>query len=73
MTPGEELVRQLELLRLRLNESGTERTVGLKDAMGDDCTFYRKSLEKFLTEDYMDLRNHMDNIHELFKTVEGKR
>lgn len=55
--PGERLIRTLEDLRLRLNISGVERTQGLRDAMGSDCTYYRKSLDFFLVRDVDDLQS----------------
>jgi len=66
-TPGEELVDTLEKLRQRLNGSGSERTVGLKDAMGDDCVYYKRSLDKFVREDYVEIR---DIIREATKTLD---
>ena len=58
--PGERLIRILEDLRLRLNTSGVERTQGLRDAMGEDCRFYRKSLDLFLGRDLTDLRQLLE-------------
>ena len=55
MQPGEELIIALDKLRERLSSSGVERTAGLREAMGNDCSFYRKSLDIFLSRDYDDL------------------
>lgn len=69
-TPGEELVDVFNQLRLRLNQSGVERTVGLREAFDDDCAYYRKSLDKFLKQDYVDLRNLTKKITDLLKVIE---
>jgi hypothetical protein len=45
----------LEALLFRLNNSGVERTYGLMTEMGDDCSFFRKSLNIFLDRDYEEL------------------
>jgi len=55
--PGQELIKILEELRNRLNRSGVERTSGLLCNLGDDCSYYRKSLDIFLRKDYEELRN----------------
>jgi hypothetical protein len=76
---GEELIDSLEVLRLKLNtlrerleKSGVERTAGLRDALGSDCRFFRKSLNLFLESDYIELRDMIKEAHNLFNTVEGK-
>lgn len=71
-TPGEQLIELLEQMRNRLNSSGTERTLGLKRAMGDDCVYYKKSMAKFIKDDYVDLKNITDQIQAVFNTIEGK-
>jgi hypothetical protein len=50
--PGEELIQILDELRNVLNRSGVERTAGLLRELGDDCSYYRKSLDIFLKRDY---------------------
>jgi len=71
-SPGEELVDVLNQLRLRLNDSGIERTIGLRDGLGDDCAYYRKSLDKFLRTDYIDVRNLVKKTQELLKVIENE-
>lgn len=78
-TPGEDLIDQLELLRVKLNslrerleQSGVERTAGLRDAMGNDCKFYRKSINLFLERDYIELRTMVKDASHLFDIVEGE-
>jgi len=66
---GDQLLDMLELLRNRLNTSGLERTVGLRDNMGDNCEFYSKSLDLFLRKDYQDLKNLISNIHRKFEEI----
>jgi hypothetical protein len=70
MQPGEDLVRILEVLRTRLNTSGVERTAGLRSAMGDDCTFYRKSLNILLNKDYEDLFGLVKEALREFEKIE---
>ena len=76
---GEELIEELDSLRTemnrlvdKLNASGIERTNGLRQMMGRDCDFYKKSLSLFLTKDYISLRNLIEACHELFERVEGR-
>jgi len=52
LIPGEKLILLLEELRVFMNASGIERTAGLHDALGDDCSYYRKSLDLFLDRDF---------------------
>ena len=47
----------LEKLRRRLNDSRTEMYCGLKYVRGADCSFVRKSLEKFEEYDLEDIRS----------------
>lgn len=77
---GEQLLEQLDELRLslmqleeRLQKSGVERTCGLKKYMGNDCHFYRKSMDLFLRKDYEQLRDMVSSIHRLFSIIEGKQ
>ena len=50
--PGEDLIRLLDDLRVSLDKSGIERTNGIRIGMGDNCEYYRKSLNIFLEKDY---------------------
>jgi hypothetical protein len=74
--PGQELLEILNKIRKldttdehisfvalvhRLNKSGVERTAGLLYAMGNDCSYYRKSLDIFLRRDYEDLKQIINN------------
>ena len=79
MTPGDELINTLDDLRLslnnlkdRLNSSGVERTKGLRDAMGEDCSFYRRSLDIFLQKDYLEIRNLIAKVNTLYEQIEVK-
>lgn len=69
--PGEDLIVVLEKFRQRLNSSGVERTAGLRAAMGDDCTFYRKSLNLLLKRDYDELHILLKEALLEFKKIEG--
>jgi hypothetical protein len=71
MQPGEKLILCLDKLRARLNSSGTERTAGLRKAMGDDCTFYRKSLDIFLNRDYDDIEALLSEAKAEFDKLKG--
>jgi hypothetical protein len=79
-TSGEELLDQLDSLRKemnrlidKLNASGIERTNGLRQIMGRDCDYYKKSLNLFLQKDYISVRNLVSACHELFNKVEGHK
>ncbi len=73
MKPGEELVQELEQLRQRLNQSRVEATNGLREAMGDDCTFFRRSMEKFIRNDYMEIRTKIGRVGDLIGLIEGNQ
>lgn len=71
MFPGQELLHILDNLRTslkkdessiplralkyRLDNSGVQRTNGLLISMGNDCSFFRKSLDIFLKRDFDDI------------------
>lgn len=71
-TPGEELVELLNKLRQRLNNSGVERTVGLRDVMGDDCTYFRRSMDKFIRKDYQDVHEIIGKLMDVYRVLEGR-
>lgn len=78
MQPGEELIKNLEMLRRdlnalqkQLNESGTERTNHFLTFVGTDCTYYRKSLDLFLEHDYERLREQIRSLADLFDLLDG--
>lgn len=70
-TPGEDLIAELDKLRTRLNNSGVERTQGLRNNLGKNCQYYKKSMDKFLHEDYIELRNFVNKAKELIQLIEG--
>ena len=79
MTTGEQLIKELDDLRRhlltlsdRLNNSGIERTQGLKDNMGLDCPYFKRSLNIFMKKDYEELRDMVQSINNLFNLIEGK-
>ena len=47
-----DILDALETLRVLLNNSGIERTTGLRKRMGSDCSYFRKSRDLFLSRDY---------------------
>ncbi len=72
MAKTRDLFDSLEDLRKRMQSSGLERTAGLKDAMGDDCAYYRKSRNILLEKDYEDLKNLFLETLGYFRGIEGK-
>jgi len=73
MQPGEQLLLLLEKLRIRLSNSGVERTQGLRDNMGRDCPYYRKSMQLFLERDYEDVKNLTKQINTVLSIIEGEK
>lgn len=63
------LIKDLEALRQRLNKSGVERTQGLQENMGDNCSYYKKSLSLFVDRDYIDLKNLITRLKEQFDNI----
>jgi hypothetical protein len=72
LTPGEELLTLLDQLRKRLSNSGVERTQGLRDTMGKDCPYYKKSMQIFLERDYVDIKNLIQKIDSIYQLVGDK-
>jgi len=79
LTPGDELVRDLEKTRVllnqicdRLNKSGVERTFHLRRILGADCSSYRKSMALFVDEDFDKIREMIADINDQFILLEGK-
>ncbi len=60
----ESVLSSLSATQKRLKNSGFERTTGLRQSMGDDCSYYLKSLNLFFKNDLVDLK------HLLIKLVE---
>ena len=54
----------------RLETSGVERTKGLCNALGPSCTYYKKSLQLFLENDYEQLRDLVTKIKNEFDIAE---
>ena len=74
-----DLIDDLEQLRKallsfsdRLQQSGVERTTGLKAELGNDCPFYRKSKDIFLNRDYDQVRALFLKCLDQYRLVEGK-
>lgn len=79
LTTGEKLIHELDELRIalhelsnRLDNSGIERTEGLRETQGNDCPYFKKSLDIFIRKDYIQIRDMIESVHKLFLTVEGK-
>jgi hypothetical protein len=69
--PGVDLVRKLAELRVRINNSGVERTKAILDGMGADCSYYRKSLDIFLDKDYEELKTILYDILNIMEKLDG--
>lgn len=67
----EELRKKLGDLATKLENSGVERTVALRDNLGHDCPFYVKSLKLFFKRDYLELRDLVQTCGKLFDEVES--
>ncbi len=73
-----DLIDDLEALRKalltfsdRLEKSGVERTTGLKFNLGDDCPYYVKSKDIFLSKDYDQVRDLFLKCLAQYRLVEG--
>jgi hypothetical protein len=64
------LISSLESLRLRLDKSGVNRTYGLATTMGDDCFYYKKSLDLFERQDLDELKQLLLEVAKEMKKVE---
>jgi hypothetical protein len=80
LTLGDHLVADLEELRValkslsdRLNESGIERTHHLREIMGEECRYYKKSMALFEEKDYENLRDLVRRANQCFDLIEGKK
>lgn len=51
----DESILPLRALKYRLDNSGVQRTNGLLASLGNDCSYYRKSLDIFLKKDFDDI------------------
>lgn len=79
-TTGETLIKELDELRIRLGQlsdrldnSGVQRTEGLRDVMGSDCPYFKKSMNIFMKKDYEDVKNMIESLYTLFLLIEGKK
>ena len=77
MANTDELIAELNKLRkllndlhVTINDSGVERTNGLKNALGAECQYYKKSLQLFLNQDYEKLRDLVNQVHAHFEVAE---
>lgn len=68
----EDLRKALLSFSDRLEKSGVERTTGLKVNLGDDCPYYRKSKDIFLSKDYEEVRDLFLKCIEQYRIVEGR-
>ena len=79
MSNTDELISDLNNLRkllndlhVTLNQSGVERTHGLKNALGSECAYYQKSLRLFFAQDYDKLRDLITQCSAHFARGEEK-
>lgn len=73
LLPGEQLIDELQRLMDRLDKLAPvfSRTIGLREARGRDCPFYRKSLELFLRLDYMEVSSMIKSVNTLIGEIEN--
>jgi hypothetical protein len=69
----EKLRKYLNSLHKELNNSGTERTAHFLTYVGQDCSYFKKSMEFFLAEDYDKLKNVIRDLADIFDIIDGRR
>jgi len=65
-----EILSSFSALQKRLKNSGFERTAGLRHSMGDDCSYYQKSLKLFFNNDLVDLKHLLVTLVEEIDALE---
>jgi hypothetical protein len=65
-----EILSSFSALQKRLKSSGVERTIGLRESMGDDCAYYQKSLRLFFKKDLVDLKHLLGTLVEEINILE---
>ena len=65
-----EILSSFSALQKRLKNSGLERTAGLRHSMGDDCSYYQKSLKLFFKNDLVDLKHLLVTLVEEIDALE---
>jgi hypothetical protein len=65
-----EILSSFSAVQKRLKNSGFERTAGLRDSMGDDCSYYQKSLKLFFKNDLVDLKHLLVTLVEEIDALE---
>ena len=65
-----EILSSFSALQKRLKNSGFERTAGLRHSMGDDCSYYQKSLKLFFKNDLVDLKHLLVTLVEEIDALE---
>lgn len=56
------IIEELEKLRILLNASGVERTKGLAEIRGNDCAYYKRSLDLFIEKDYKQIVDQLEKV-----------
>ena len=69
----ERLREFLNALHKDLNSSGVERTAHFLTFVGQDCAYFKKSMEFFLAEDYDTLKTVIKDLNDLFDIIDGRR
>tara|TARA_Y100000310_G_C20537238_1_gene741443 strand:- start:471 stop:722 length:252 start_codon:yes stop_codon:yes gene_type:complete len=64
------ILSSFSTLEKRLKNSGINRTIGLRQSMGDDCSYYQKSLKLFFRNDLVDLKHLLVKLVEEIDTFE---
>lgn len=68
----ERLRKFLNALHSDLNSSGVERTAHFLTFVGQDCAYFKKSMEFFLAEDYDTLKAIIRDLSDLFDLIDGR-
>ena len=67
----EKLRKLLNILTSELNSSGVERTAHFLTYVGENCAYFKKSLELFLDEDYDRLKSVIRDLADTFDLLDG--
>jgi hypothetical protein len=65
MTIDDNTIVLINELRIRLTNSGVERTAGLGKAMSTECDFYQKSKRLFIERDLLEIKQMITKIGSL--------
>jgi len=64
------IISTFSSLESRIEKSGFHRTLGLRDHMGEDCPYFRKSLSLFSRKDLKDLHSILFKLSRELESLE---